>query len=261
MSSETGELYDPDHIEFLEALWGDGYLSPGGPDEVARLLTGTELAGTRVLDIGCGTGGIAVSLVTDYGAATVVGIDVEDSVCKAATQRVASNGLPDRIEVRRIEPGPLPFPEASFDIVFSKDSIVHIPDKVALAETVYSVLKPGGWFVASDWMTSHDGEPSPEMAHYLAMEDLDFGMASPATYRAALDTAGFGGITFENRNGWYREQARHELAELTGPERSRFEAALGAEEIASQIKTWEAMIVVLDTGEHCPHHLKAQKPR
>ena len=64
------------------------------------------------------------------------------------------------------------------DIVFSKDSIVHIPDKEALAADAFRVLKPGGWFVASDWLISHD-EPSPEMADYIAKEDLDFGMARP----------------------------------------------------------------------------------
>lgn len=260
MTEHGDELYDPAHIEFLEALWGDGYLSPGGPEEVARLLAGSDLPGCSVLDIGCGTGGIAVSLVRDYQAGSVVGIDVEASVCAAAAKRVEEHGLTAQVEIKRVVPGPLPFPEASFDVVFSKDSIVHIEDKRALSETVFSVLKPGGWFVASDWMTSHDGEPSPEMEHYLAMEDLGFGMASPDAYAAALAAAGFINIELVNRNEWYREQARRELKQLLGPDRARFDAALGEEEITSQIKTWEAMVVVLDTGEHCPHHLRAQKP-
>ena len=256
----TAENYDVEHIAFLEALWGDGYMSPGGPAEVARLLSGTDLAGKAVLDIGCGTGGIAVSLVADYGAASVIGVDVEASVCAAATARVERSGLQGRVEIQRVEPGPLPFADGSFDVVFSKDSIVHIADKTALAATVFSVLKPGGWFVASDWMASHDGQPSPEMAHYLALEDLGFGMASPDAYRAALDGAGFCNVAFENRNEWYRTVARDELAQLSGAGRHRFEAVLGTDEVAAQINTWQAMIVVLDTGEHCPHHLKAQRP-
>ena len=40
-----------------------------------------------------------------------------------------------------------------------------------------------------------DGEPSPEMTHYIAKEDLDFGMASPARYRRALEAAGFVGVS------------------------------------------------------------------
>ncbi len=253
------EHYGADHIAFLEALWGDGYLSPGGPDEVARLLAGHDLTGKRVLDIGCGTGGISVSLARDYGAASVVGIDVEDTVCEAAAERVKAAGLSGRVDVRLVEPGRPPFPAGEFDVVFSKDAIVHIPNKAALAADVASVLKPGGTFVASDWMTSHDGEPSTDMARYLALEDLGFGMASPATYLEGLEAAGFVDISFQNRNEWYRGQARLELEQLMGPNRPLFEAAVGAAEVAEQIETWKAMIVVLDTGEHCPHHLSARR--
>jgi len=42
---------------------------------------------------------------------------------------------------------------------------------------VFRVLKPGGWFVASDWLIGHDHEPSPEMKAYIASEGLDFAAA------------------------------------------------------------------------------------
>ena len=102
----------------------------------------------------------------------------------------------------------MPLPDASVDVVFSKDSIVHIPDKEALSADAFRVLKPGGWFVASDWLISHDGQPSPEMTDYIAKEDLDFGMASPARYRRALEAAGFVDVSLTNRNPWYRAVAR-----------------------------------------------------
>ena len=256
----SDDHYDDRHIAFLEALWGEGYLSPGGPDEVARVLDGLELTGARVLDIGCGSGAIAVSLVRDHGAGHVTGIDVETPVCAASRRRVAEAGLSDRITIREVSPGPLPFDPATFDVVFSKDSIIHIPDKEALAADVFRVLKPGGWFAASDWLMSYDGAPSPEMARYIALEDLDFAMASPARYASALRVAGFEDITLTNRNPWYSEVAQDELARFLGPERPSFEAAHGADLIADQIRTWQAMIGVLQTGEHCPHHLRARKP-
>ena len=151
-----------------------------------------------------------------------------------------------------MEPGPLPFAADGFDIVYSKDSILHIPDKETLAADVFRVLAPGGWFAASDWLISHDHAPSAEMAAYLKAEDLDFAMASPNRYRRALDAAGFAEVGLRNRNPWYRELAVTELAFLSGPERPRLEKAHGAEFIAGQILTWTAMIDVLRTGEHCP---------
>lgn len=53
-------LYDRQVIEFLEHIWGDGFLSPGGPEEVARVLAGVDVAGAHVLDIGSGSGACAV---------------------------------------------------------------------------------------------------------------------------------------------------------------------------------------------------------
>ncbi len=46
-------LYDDLHIAFLEDLWGGGFLSPGGAEEALRVVQGLDLAGKRVLDIGC----------------------------------------------------------------------------------------------------------------------------------------------------------------------------------------------------------------
>ena len=65
VSADADDLaeYDDTAIRFLEALWGDGYLSPGGPDEVDRVVAGLSLAGKRVLDVGCGSGGIALHLI------------------------------------------------------------------------------------------------------------------------------------------------------------------------------------------------------
>ena len=104
----TGVLYGEPEITFLEQLWGDGFLSPGGPDEVGRTIADIPLEGTSVLDIGCGSGGATIALARDHGAASVIGIDVEGPVCAHARERVARAGLADRIEIRQVEPGPLP---------------------------------------------------------------------------------------------------------------------------------------------------------
>lgn len=256
----AGDLYDDGHIRFLEAVWGEGYLSPGGPAEVARVLAGVPVRGRRVLDIGCGSGGIALGLVREHGAAQVTGIDVEGPVCAEARRRADAAGLASAVTILQVVPGPFPFPDGSFDLVFSKDSIVHIADKEALAAEAFRVLVPGGWFAASDWLISHDGAPSPAMAEYLRLENLDFGMASPARYARALAGAGFTDIALTNRGPWYREEAKAELARLTGPERPRFDAILGREAMDAMIATWRAMVAVLETGEHCPHHFRARRP-
>ena len=258
--SDSELLYDDLHIDFLEDLWGEGYLSPGGAEEALRVFQGLDLKGKRVLDIGCGSGAISVLLAKECGAAEVVGIDVERDVCAAAQRRVDAAGVADRVTIREVTPGPFDFADESFDVVYSKDSIIHIPDKEALSAEVFRILRPGGWFAASDWLISHDGEPSAEMKAYIIAEDLDFAMASPDRYDKALQAAGFEEISLLNRNPWYKEVAEEEYAYLTGPERALLESRFGAEFIAGQIDTWTAMNKVLASGEHCPHHLRARRP-
>lgn len=260
MEAEGGELYHPRLLTMLETLWGEGFLSPGGAAEVGRTVAGVDLTGKSVLDIGCGAGGIDVTLVRDHGAGYVTGIDVEDTVLTRARAVVAAAGLSKRIGCLKVAPGPLPFPPDTFDIVFSKDSIVHIPDKGALLREVARVLRPGGWFVASDWLIGHDGPPSPAMAAYIAAEGLDFGMASPGRYREAMAAAGFTDITVTSRNAWYREAARAELQRLQGAEGAKAAKLVGQLFVDANIGIWERMIPVLDTGEHCPTHLRARKP-
>ena len=252
--------YHDDLVDFLEILWGEGYLSPGGPEEVDKVVEGIELAGRDVLDIGCGSGGITLRLAEMHGAGTVAGIDVEAPVLARAAQRAKARRLDVRVTFRQVEPGPLPFEPESFDIVFSKDAIVHIQDKERLMADVFAILRPGGWFAASDWLIGHDGEPSPEMLHYLEMEGLSFGMASPGRYARALEVAGFVNVAVSSRNPWYREVARREHERLKGPLYDKAVAAVGRELVDHNIGLWSAMLIVLDKGEHQPTHLRGQKP-
>ncbi len=252
--------YDDAAIRFLEALWGEGYLSPGGPEEVDRVLAGISLMGRTVLDVGCGSGGVTLHLVERHGAAHATGFDVELPVIVAARTRAWERGLSQRVDFVQGPPGRLPFRDESFDVVFSKDAMLHVPDKEALFADLWRVLKPGGHLAASDWMIGHDGEPSEDMKAYVAAEGLSFAMASPARCRAAMEKAGFVDVVTVDRNPWYRDVARAEMERLKGPLYARVSAVVGQAYVDKNIRTWEAMQKVLDSGEHRPTHLRGRKP-
>jgi len=247
-------------ITMLEMIWGAGFLSPGGAEEVALLLSGEDIRDKKVVDIGCGIGGIDVLLARDYGASHVVGVDIEQPVLDRSIALTENQDLSDKITYQLVEPGPLPFEPASFDVAFSKDAMIHIPDKESLFDDVYRILKPGGLFVASDWMRRDENPPSPEMVHYVKSEGLSFGMASPERYEKSLAKAGFVDIKLRDRNAWYSVLSRKEYQQMKGPMYPQIETTLGREYADQYVETWRSMNVVLESGELRPGHLRAIKP-
>jgi len=260
LNEPATQEYDDKLMALLEAVWGEGFMSPGGTEEVDRYLRGIKLAGLAVLDIGCGLGGVDIHLVKQHHAAMVTGIDVDGALIVRCQGLAEKAGVGLQTEFICVDPGPLAFDDASFDAVTSKDSIIHIPDKHALAEDVFRVLKPGGWFAASDWLAGYDQEPSAEMQAYLDAEGLDFGLASAEIYRQALEMAGFTDLDIVDRNGWYQQHAHRERDRLAGDLYKELAAATGTEFIDHEIEVWEKMIVALEQGQLRPTHLRGRKP-
>jgi 2-polyprenyl-3-methyl-5-hydroxy-6-metoxy-1,4-benzoquinol methylase len=90
----------------------------------------------RILDIGCGTG-LNASALACLGH-EVVGVDLSP----IAIEKFRARGLVGY--VCDIETGPLPFDDASFDLVYASEVIEHCADTGAFLEELWRVLKPRG---------------------------------------------------------------------------------------------------------------------
>ncbi len=257
--SPSHEEYDETFVAGLEWMWGDGFLSPGGGAEVAAILDGIDPRGARLLDIGCGIGGVDLLLVREHGAARVTGIDVEAPLIEQGRARIAHAGLADRIDLEQVEPGPLPFADASFDLVFSKDAMIHIPDKCAIYTEIHRVLRPGGALAFSDWFGSA-APPTPELDRWLEIVGLTFRMRPIEEAAALLGEIGFAQVTIRDRNRWYLEWMDQELARLSGAALDGLARRIGREAATQRRHSSLAKLEVVRQGQLRPGHVRARKP-
>ena len=95
----------------------------------------------RVLDDGCGGGGMAVSFAEESDA--VVGIDLSDRFAAAGTVLAREKGVAN-ISFATSDGQALPFGDRAFDTVFSHAVIEHVADPLTYLREIRRVLKPGG---------------------------------------------------------------------------------------------------------------------
>ncbi len=259
MSGDKEGEYTDDVIAELEWIFSEDFLSPGGREEVAKIVEDIDFEGKEVLDIGVGIGGPACALVEDHGAARVTGIDVEELILHKAAGLVSSRGLQDRIILKQVDPGPLPFGNESFDAVFSKDSIIHIPDKDVLFKEVFRVLRPGGWVVMSDWYCSE--EPfTEEMSDWVETSGLSFAMTPIRNDESFLSKAGFINCATLDRNAWFADFSQKSVERLGGPDYDAIVAALGQEGADYLLSQTKKRAVISAQGQLRPGHLRGRKP-
>jgi sterol 24-C-methyltransferase len=156
--------------ELFRAAWGEAlhfavYSGAQTRDEAAaateRMIAedGGFGAGMRVLDVGCGSGGPAMTMA-DQWEVHVTGVDLVPGHIERARQQAAARGLDDRTAFLEADAASLPFPDASFDHVYAIESAYHAPDKARFYAECARVLRPGGSFLGTDWMRgdNEDGE-------------------------------------------------------------------------------------------------------
>jgi phosphoethanolamine N-methyltransferase len=218
-----------------EKIFGAGYISTGGPETTECLIAklGPALRpGVRVLDVGSGIGGAAFELARRFGA-DVTGIDLAPEMVAIAKERAREWNAPESVQfsIGDILTTELREP---FDVVWSRDALMHIHDKPRLFKRLHDLLAPGGYLVVTDYAKG-TGPGSAEFQAYI--KSTGYHVVDPASYGKLLEGAGFDSVLVEDATDQFIDIMKRE-AERLSANRADFVESFSEADLKYLIERW-----------------------
>jgi phosphoethanolamine N-methyltransferase len=229
-----------------EKIFGEHYISTGGhatTEDLCARLGSVLRPGVRVLDVGSGIGGAAFHLAKAYGA-RVTGIDLAEEMDGIARERVVQLGLADSVKFILGDVLQTDFPDP-FDVIWSRDAFMHIPDKSRLFSRLYSLMAPGGRLVITDYARGKT-PGSPEFERYI--EKTGYSVIEPRQYGEVLRSAGFVNVVVDDATAKFVEILRAEENRLAS-NRAEFLVAFSESDLDYLIDRWNMKIGFCQDGD------------
>jgi SAM-dependent methyltransferase len=108
-------------------------------------------SGERVLDLGTGTGSVAIRAAALVGSAgKVTGVDISPDMLALTRRRLVDSGYTN-VGLREGRAERLPVDDGTVDVLLASLSLMYVIDRAAAAREMRRVLRPGGRFVAAVW--------------------------------------------------------------------------------------------------------------
>uniref|UniRef100_A0A5B7BEL3 phosphoethanolamine N-methyltransferase n=1 Tax=Davidia involucrata TaxID=16924 RepID=A0A5B7BEL3_DAVIN len=226
-----------------ERIFGPGFVSTGGIDTTKEFVAKLDLKpGQKVLDVGCGIGGGDFYMAENFDV-DVVGIDLSINMVSFALERAI--GLKCSVEFEVADCTRKTYPDNTFNVIYSRDTILHIEDKPALFKSFYKWLKPGGKVLISDYCKSA-GPPSPEFAGYIKQRGYD--LHDVEAYGQMLRDACFDEVIAEDRTDQFIEVLQKELNAIE-KDKEAFIQDFSEEDYNEIVGGWKAKLVRSSSGE------------
>jgi ubiquinone/menaquinone biosynthesis C-methylase UbiE len=249
--------YNEISIAAMDFIWGEGFMAPGGEGNVDNLVSGLDLQGKWVLDIGCGQGRPACILAEKYGA-HVIGIDLEAHLIERSKRRAKKLGLDTKTQFYQVEQGPLLFSTGLFDVVISSGAFTQIDDKLVMYKECLRVLKPGGVLSCYDWMKT-DGPYSKEMLYWFELEGLTYAMETKEKHVKLFAEAGFSHSHITDKSSWYRQKVREEYEQIKNGQYFDIVNLIGKDEADKVVENWRVTMNVCEKEEMLQAYSRAHK--
>ncbi|KAF5734026.1 putative phosphoethanolamine n-methyltransferase [Tripterygium wilfordii] len=235
--------YKTNGILRYERVFGQGFVSTGGIETTKEFVAKLDLKpGQKVLDVGCGIGGGDFYMAENFDV-HVVGIDLSVNMISFALERAI--GLKCSVEFEVADCTKKAYPDNSFDVIYSRDTILHIQDKPALFKSFYKWLKPGGKVLITDYCKSA-GTPSLEFAAYIKQRGYD--LHDVKAYGQMLQDAGFDEVIAEDRTNQFLEVLQRELNAIE-KEKDAFIVDFSEDDYNDIVGGWKSKLLRSSSGE------------
>ena len=175
--------------------------------------------GQRYLDVGSGTGDVAIEILRQAAGATVVGIDPAQQMLEIAQAKVQSAGLEGRIGFQAGDVTALPFDDGVFSGVISAFCIRNVSHRLRALAEMRRVLAPAGRVVTLEltvpvsrlvrlghrlytrWLVPLAGSLVARREAYRYLVDSIEDFPRPQDVQSTLEEAGFGSTTCVRLSG------------------------------------------------------------
>ncbi|XP_013391180.1 phosphoethanolamine N-methyltransferase-like [Lingula anatina] len=251
------QQYSRNGILRYEMIFGRHFVSTGGLETTEEFVKMLDLKpGQRVLDVGAGIGGSAFHMAEKYGA-HVLAVDLSENMIGIGLER--ANEIRDkRVQFEVADATKREYPPESFDVVYSRDTILHIADKETLFRRLLSFLKPGGKLLISDYCCS-DGDHSENFQKYVAQRG--YHLLTPTEYGKLLEKVGFVNVRAEDRTDHFIDVLQREL-KRTESIKDDFIKKFSEEDYNYIVEGWKVKIARCSgTGEQRWGLFYAEKPQ
>jgi ubiquinone/menaquinone biosynthesis C-methylase UbiE len=205
--TEQAERYD--RIATGYARWWAPIIAPQAVGVLAHLEPAIVAGARRIVDIGTGTGTLAISAVRRWPVVEVVGVDASSGMAEVAAaeaDRLLGVGDRRRFDTRVAFADEMPFDDGEFDVAMSSFVFQLVPNRFRALREAHRVLRSGGTLAYVSWLADERAF-GPDADFDLALEEIGIGardwddrpgdVESVAAAVAQMRRAGFSGVTAE----------------------------------------------------------------
>ncbi len=240
---------DP-RLQVSEEIWSQGFLSPGGDDEVASLIRPLALdLSMMIVDFGAGLGGTTRALHNRTGA-WVSGFESSPLIAEAGAELSYLAGLQRKASIEAFELQDLSLRESGFNAVFSKEALFTLEDKETAFQRLYECLRVEGQMLITDYLATKPDAETEAIGKWLDSEPVRPHLWSLEKTRNFISDLGSEVKITEDVTPAIRKQILAAISAFTEKIQPKSKKAPGwGPAVIAEIEMWANRVKVLDSGD------------